>query len=242
MMGKTKQLAEWEEKYDKLLADKLALEYRCQNLEREYSHEKDQREEIVRLHENARRLKHDMKNHIMVVTSYLQENQLAEAKEYLSKILDKLNGMYTYIETGNSLMSHILNQKLEHAHNQGIRVKAQIENIGFEKMESVDFVSLLANLLDNAIEGAEGAKDRKVPELQLTIARKRGYETILVQNSVGNSVFADNPKLQSTKADTEKHGYGVRQIKAIVEKYGGMSRFYEENGMFCVAVMIPEGE
>jgi hypothetical protein len=50
------------------------------------------------------------------MAAYLQENQIEEARSYLSQILDKLNNIYTYIETGNTLMSHILNAKLEEAH------------------------------------------------------------------------------------------------------------------------------
>lgn len=243
MMGNgKKRFEELEEKYDSLLAEKLELEYRCKNLEREYSHEKEQRDEIQKLHENARRLKHDMKNHIMVITAYLQENQVEEAKDYLSGILDKLNSMYTYVETGNSLMSHILNQKMEYAHSKGILVKAQIENLGFARMESVDFVSLLTNLLDNAIEGTVGRPGERAPEIHISIAGKRGYETILIQNSIGRSVLAENPELRSTKPNLEKHGYGIRQIKLIAEKYDGLCRFYEEDGMFCAAVMIPETE
>lgn len=229
----------WEESYDRLLAEKLELEYRCESLESDFLHEKEQRDEILSLHENVRRLKHDMKNHIMVITAYLQENQIEEAREYLSGILDQLNGMYTYIETGNSLMSHVLNQKLEHAHRQGIQVKAQIENLGFERMESVDFVSLLTNLLDNAIEGTKGLQGEKPPALEITIARRRGYETILVKNSILKSVFEQNPELKSTKAEPETHGCGIRQIRSLAEKYDGLCQFYEENGMFCAAVMIP---
>ena len=86
-----------ERRLNRLLAEKMELEYRCQELEENFSQEKDQREEILRLHENTRRLKHDMKNHIMVITAYLQSGEDKEATEYLSHVLDELNGIYTYI-------------------------------------------------------------------------------------------------------------------------------------------------
>lgn len=240
MMNRKKQLEELERKYDKLLAEKMELEYTCRRMEQEYVHEKGQKDEILRLHEKARRLKHDMKNHVMVVTTFLQKNQVEEAKNYLSEMLDKLNGMYSYIETGNSLLSHILNQKLEYAHEQGILVKAQIENLGFVKMESVDFVSLLTNLLDNAIENVECGVCEKRPEIHIQIEKKRGYETIVVKNTIASSVLESNPELKSAKPDAGAHGCGIPQIKQIVEKYGGLHRFYEESGMFVAAVMVPK--
>lgn len=240
MMSSKKKAEEWERKYDELLAEKMELEYQWRKVEREYVHEASQREEILRLHEKARRLKHDMKNHVMVVTAFLQKNQVEEAKEYLSNMLDILNGMYAYIETGNSLLSHVLNQKLEYAHEQGMLVKAQIENLGFAKMESVDFVSLFTNLLDNAIEGATTKPGGTKPEIHVQVENKRGYDTITVKNTVKESVLQDNPELCSTKEDSSSHGIGVFQIKQIVEKYEGLYRFYEEDGMFCAAVMIPK--
>lgn len=229
-----------ERRLNRLLAEKMELEYRCQELEENFSQEKDQREEILRLHENTRRLKHDMKNHIMVITAYLQSGEDKEATEYLSHVLDELNGIYTYIETGNSLLSHVLNQKLERAHNQGIQVKAQIENLSFGKMESVDFVSLLSNLLDNAVEGASA--ENRPPQIHVAVTARRGYDCIQVKNSIEQSVLTVNPGLQTTKRTSdgkEPHGVGVRQIQRITEKYDGLCQFYEEENMFCAVAMIP---
>ncbi len=132
-------------------------------------------------------------------------------------------------------MNYVLNQKLEKAYKKGIRVKAEIENLSFAAMESVDFVSLLSNLLDNAIEhlnvpaadsGAPGdlAQYGKEPEMAVQISAWRGYEVIQVKNSIDGSVLDKNPELWSDK-EGEEHGYGVRQIRRIAEKYGGLCQF-----------------
>ena len=39
--------------------------------------------------------------------------------------------------------------------------------------------------------------------------------------------------------ERQNHGYGIRQIRQIAKKYDGLCRFFEEDGMFCAAVMIP---
>lgn len=235
-MKMNRQQQETEKRLNRLLAENMELTYQYQKLMDETAWEKQQREEVLHVHETARRLKHDMKNHIMVVNAYLLEDETEKARQYLSRVMDELNHIYTYIETGNSLLNYVLNQKLWRAHQMGIQIKAQIENLTFAAMESVDFVSLLSNILDNAVEGA-GSRTG-TPTLSVRVAAKRGYETIQVKNSVAHSVLSDNPKLSSSKGE-ESHGYGVRQIRDIVEKYEGLSRFYEEEEMFCVEVMIP---
>ncbi len=87
------ELLEMESRMNQLLTEKMELEYRFRELKDNFQQERDQREEILRLHENARRLKHDMKNHIMVIAAYLQAGENEEAAEYLSHVLDELNGI-----------------------------------------------------------------------------------------------------------------------------------------------------
>ena len=99
-------------------------------------------------------------------------------------------------------------------------------------MESLDFSALLSNLLDNAIEA-------NPTEISVVISQRRGYETILVKNTISKSVLTENPDLKTTKSDGTSHGMGIPQIKAITEKYGGMCDFYEEDGYFCACAFIP---
>ncbi len=232
-----KELAAQEEKYLSLLAQKSELEYRLSAQSEEMAYSRKQESDIRSLHQSVRQLKHDMKNHLMVLASYLNSEDYEAAKTYTSEILDKLNGMHSYIETGNSLLNHILNEKLELARSSGIAVRAEIENCSFSGMRSIDFSALLANLLDNSIEAS-----RREPsgELLLHIFRERGYDAISIKNKIGKSVLAENPELHSTKEDREQHGIGVAQIKKIVASYGGICDFYEKDNYFCSRVFIPQ--
>lgn len=231
---------ELEAKYSRLLSEKSRLEYELTELKASAENIRRQDGEIRTLHENVRRIKHDMKNHLMVIASYLSGNDYPAAKAYTSQILDKLSAVHSYIETGNLLMNHILNEKLNQARENGISVKAEIENLSFKRMESLDFSALLSNFLDNAIE-ASGSE--KYPEIQVAIAQRRGYETILVKNRISASVLDGNPQLATTKQNQKLHGIGTLQIKEITEKYGGMCDFYEEaqgeDDYFCACAFIP---
>lgn len=232
-----------KEEYEKLekdytaeVAKNLDLQYQYDALQAEYQNSRSQQQEIERLHENTRRLKHDMKNHIMVIASQLNNGELDEAKDYLSVVLDNLNRVYSYIQTGNSVLNYIINSKLEYAQQHDIQFKAEIENLPFAKMGSVDFSAVLSNALDNAIEASMHAAEKYI---YVSVLKKRGYDTITVKNIIDQSVLENNPELRSTKAESDTHGYGVKQIKTIAEKYDGMVDIYEDNGMFCISIMIP---
>ena len=111
--GKRKQELQKQEELDKMLtwyiADNLDMEKKLSDMQYDYEKQQDMAEEVRRIQEQIRALKHDMKNHTLVILSYLEENRIEEARDYAGEILDKLNKMYTYVNVGNSLLNYIIN-------------------------------------------------------------------------------------------------------------------------------------
>ncbi len=216
------------------VSDNLDMEKRLANMQNDYNTRREMSEEIQRIQTQMSLLKHDMKNHTMVMLSYFEENKINEARIYAGEILDKLNRMYTYINVGNSLLNYIINNKLSKAKEAGIEIKAEVENLSFDYMEAVDFSALFNNILDNAVKGALQSEDKK---LEVMIVSVKGMDTITVKNSIDKSVLESNPDLASTKEEPG-HGYGIAQIKNITQKYKGDIDIYEKNKMFTVSIMF----
>lgn len=218
----------------KYVAENIDINKQLENIRNDYEIAKEMSEEIKRMQEQSRRLKHDMKNHTMVMLSFFEENRIEEAKAYAGDILDKLNKMYTYVNVGNSLMNYIINNKLSKAKEDGIDIKAQIENLPFEYIETIDFSALLNNVLDNAIAAANNSKEKY---LEVSIYSNKGMDIITVKNSIDKSVLESNPDLITTKKEVG-HGLGIKQIKAISEKYNGDIDIYEKDGFFVISIML----
>ena len=250
MKKKKKELEELEQKLLELAAQNKDLKYELDSYKWQMEEISRQEEEIRQLHHNTRKLKHDMRNHLMVMVSYMNSGDYENARKYVSEILDKLNAVRSYVETGNPLLNHILNDKLEICRQEGIDVKADIGKCAFEKMKGIDFSAVFSNAVDNAIEASHKESRR---EIVISVYEKKGYDVISVKNRISKSVLDENPELKSTKnigeggvgldggaaTDGEKHGFGVSQIKEIVESYGGLTDFYEEDGFFIVNMFIP---
>lgn len=251
MKKKKKELEELEQKLLELAAQNKDLKYELDSYKWQMEEISRQEEEIRQLHQNTRKLKHDMRNHLMVMVSYMNSGDYENARKYVSEILDKLNAVRSYVETGNPLLNHILNDKLEICRQEGIDVKADIGKAAFEKMKGIDFSAVFSNAVDNAIE-ASRKENRK--EIVISVYEKKGYDVISVKNRISKSVLDENPELRSTKnigeggvgldggavTDGEKHGFGVNQIKEIVESYGGLTDFYEEDSFFIVNMFVPK--
>ena len=236
-----KTLKECKIKYeenDKLLtqyvSDNLDMENELKTVKSNYEKQLELEKEVKKNQEQMRLLKHDMKNHILVIAGFLEQGKETEAKQYVSEILNKLNKMYTYVNVGNALLNYIINSKLSKAKELGIEIKAQIENLEFTYMDSMDFSALLNNVLDNAIEAAVLAPKKY---MEVKILSVKGFDTICVKNTIKASVLENNPNFETTK-DEDGHGYGLKQIKGIVEKYDGMIDIEEDNGMFVVNMMF----
>ena len=228
-----------EEKCRSLVAEKSELQYELSECKASMEQLHTQDAQVRELHRSIRNLKHDMKNHLMVIASYLNAEEYEAAKEYTSEILDKLNAVHSYVETGNSLLNHIVNEKFETARKKGISVKAEIENLSFDGMKSMDFSAMLSNMLDNAIEASEKETTIK-PELAVNIFRKNNYQVICVKNRIATSVLEKNPDLCSTKEEEDLHGFGISQTREIVARYQGIFDVFEEDGYFCASVFIPQ--
>ncbi len=234
-----KEQAEYEEQ-GKLLtryaADYLDMEKRASQLTEVYERQQEKAGELEQTQQQIRLLKHDMKNHTLVILSCLEAGRPEEAKRYAGEILDKLNRMYTYVHVGNSLLSYIINSKLSKAGELGLEIKAEIENLSFSYMDSVDFSALLGNMLDNAIRGALHSAEKR---LEVNIAARRGFDVITVKNSIDQSVLETNPGLRTSKEEPG-HGYGLQQIRAVTEKYEGTVDIYEKEGRFVVSVLLTD--
>lgn len=220
----------------KYIAQNLDMEKQINEMRYEYEKQKELAKEVQKVQKQIRTLKHDMKNHTMVILGYLEEGKAEKAKEYAGEILNKLNKMYTYVNVGNSLLNYILNNKLSKAKESGCEIKAEIENLSFSYMESVDFSALLNNLLDNAMEGALSSQNKKV---EIQIVTQKGFDVITIKNSIDDSVLEKNVELRTTKTEPG-HGFGIKQIKDIVEKYNGMIDIHEKENMFVVSILLGE--
>lgn len=186
-------------------------------------------------YDEIRRIRHDMKQSYLVIDSLMSDKKYTEASEYIKSNISNLGKSEVIIDVGNDFVNAILNSKLTFAKSIGIEVIcSSTSNIG--GIDDTDLCSLLGNILDNAIETCEKCRGEKLIETSISIRDNKC--SIIVSNSVEAEILKNNKALKTTKKDTENHGFGVRSIRAIAEKYGGVVNFYQERNMFNCQVVL----
>lgn len=138
------------------------------------------------------------------------------------------------IDVHNDFLNAILNSKLLIASEQGIRVICASSS-SIDGVDDIELCNLLGNILDNAIEAAKHCPNGYI---EVSIRSDENMVLVIVANTIIGSVIKRNSELKSTKKNADRHGYGVKTIRSIAEKYNGTASFYEEGNMFYCQVMM----
>lgn len=195
---------------------------------------------VKKQYEEISQVRHDMKQTNAVVMELLLGSKTDEAIEYMRKMTQRVSEFDVVIDTGNDYVNAILNAKLSEAKRRGITVLCSADkNAG--GIDEVDLCNLLGNLLDNAIEACEKCNTKqKVIEIKLRTLE--GKYLLDIENTAEDNALENNQQLLTTKGDKLKHGYGVKSIKSIAEKYNGMVNFSQVGERFRSTVILSINE
>lgn len=180
--------------------------------------------------QEVRRLKHDMKNQLMALYQ-MDENRKTE---FLKEKITDLEKVGKSIYSVHPLINFILHQKLDDFEIKKEKRRIQ-SNIPQEiPMSSGDLGILIGNLMDNIIEALE-----KLPlEDRFLDVQFKKEGLFFVVEAVNTCIKGANPRF-TTKSDELNHGYGIKSIELISEKYKGRYTYEIKGGIFTSWIEIP---
>ena len=190
--------------------------------------------------EQIKTIRHDMKLHLTTAMDYNANNKTDELADYLKSILGDIEKSEVYSNTGNIAVDSIINFKLKDVVENNIKTDIDVFIPGDLKIEVVDIVAILGNLLDNALEGVAKVEDKRI---KLMITSNKGNILMKIENTFDGMVqYADAksnaPKTILTRKKGDQHGYGLKNIYKSVEKYNGHIEIGHKDGVFSVGVLL----
>ena len=104
----------------------------------------------------------------------------------------------------------------------------------------MDLCAIMANLLDNAIEASIGLVNTDERKIGLAILIVHSMIIIKVKNACDKVSVEQilNGNLKTTKEEKKSHGYGLKIIQSLTEKYGGSFEKKRENDIFLATVVL----
>lgn len=174
-------------------------------------------EDVQKSYDMNKALSHDLKNHITLVYTMLEENQVKEAMDYIQGVYHKI-GTFKAVKTEREILNYIIDSKLFNTKELNIRYVIDIhDNLDF--MDNIDLCILLGNLLDNCIEAVEKVSNRFI---ELIIDKNNDVIFISLRNTFDlKSLKYENGEYVTNKSDGNNHGIGMKNIESIINKYNG---------------------
>lgn len=192
------------------------------------------------MYEQLREMRHEIKNHDAYLLALLEAEDYDKLREVLVAQTSERAETLNQVASGNPIVDAVVNSKMTLARSQGIELKTMLAVPEELPYDEDDLFRLLANLLDNAIEGTRAAGIGGT--ITLTIMPEHGYWFVCVKNPCDPELIKRRPdgSLRTSKADSDVHGYGTRVIARIAEKYDGTASFKVDDATetFVASVML----
>lgn len=160
-------------------------------------------------------LLHNEKNHLSTIKS-LANNP--DVNEYIDKIYGEIVENSLVGNSKNKMLDLTINKYQYICSNENINFNVSITTANLSYIEPPDLITLLGNLLDNAVDAAKMSKNRTI---NLSLNKVNGFDVLTCTNSCDYVPQTISNDLITTKKDGWLHGLGVRSIKRIAKKYHG---------------------
>lgn len=181
---------------------------------------------------------HDLKHQIAGLRIETDEEK---RKKWLDAMEEEVSTFETMQRTGNQVLDTILAAKIFHCRKNDISITCVADGKLLDFMHVMDICSIFGNALDNAIEHVTLIPEKEKRLIHVTVASKKNFVLIKVENYCDTPVYKDDRALiKTTKADKDNHGFGLSSIRATAEKYGGVVDFGQQNDWFYLTILIPD--
>lgn len=184
--------------------------------------------------------KHDLLNHLNVLSVLAQDKRYVELDSYLCDYRDEINNVLVSVDTGLQEMDILLYSKINAAHRKNIVTNFKCTaSIECKKRYIINLISILGNLLDNALEASEESEERL---MSIYIKEDPIDYSILIQNSF-RSLEASEPQIlfqEGFSTRGPERGRGLSIVRKLVDKFEGTISLDSRNRFFEVRVDLPK--
>ena len=141
------------------------------------------------------------------------------------------------VNTDHVVVNVMLNRKYREACDQGIVMTMICGDLSGLMISEEDIVTLLGNLLDNAIEACGKIRQNKVIQFKMVV--EDDQLVLSIRNPVEETLRIKDNRIVTSKRNKEQHGIGLKHVDAVIRKNNGTSVLKCEDGWFTFAAMIP---
>lgn len=183
--------------------------------------------------EKAKALRHDQRHHDRMILEFLEAGRVDEAKKYLGALDESMHSERLMSWCGNPLLDAQLRIAWRSCSMKGIDFKIDVQLPKKTSLNDIDFVSVVGNLLENAIEAASKCDS---PSVLIYSKVSNGRLLMEIRNTFSGDVKWSSGRLETTK---DGGGIGLKSVKHILSRHKGLLKQETEGKVFISRVILP---
>lgn len=177
---------------------------------------------------------HDLKHHIEG-----WEQRIGQAPQEEIQEMKRLVSIYdSTIKTGSDILDTLLTERSLYCEKHGIQLFCMVDGKKLSFMQVGDICALFGNAIENAIEAVCKLDNQEERRISFQARESRGMLVITIDNSFSGPLEFENGLPKTTKGSASWHGYGLKSIQRVAEKYGGQATVLVDE-LFHLTVIIP---
>lgn len=188
----------------------------------------------------GRRYRHDMRHHLRVLEGLFSEAKSKEGLEYIGALSGQLSELSPEVWCANVTVNALLRSCLGKARAAGCRVEVKADVPQKCPVDELDLCVILANAIENAVHACQKNQDPEDRWIRVRVTtHETGVMTLKLENPCEEEIAFGPDGLPQT-GPSEEHGIGLKNVKAVVEQYGGVLSCGQRDGVFTLrAVLSP---
>jgi len=180
--------------------------------------------------------KHDIINHLISLSSFLDNSDVESAVSYLKEMHQIILSKDEYVKISNPAISSIMNYRIGEAHRLDINVKHDISTPDILNVSTVDLTAIIGNLFDNAIEALTQIEGDR--EIIFSFTYENGLINIAMENEFLGDILFNGEEILTTKSNKSEHGLGLLSVRNSVIRYNGVMEVTTNSNTFRVDIMM----
>ncbi|RRN67066.1 ATP-binding protein [Peribacillus simplex] len=218
------------------IIDKFQFMHENTQLQHQMDYQDANYEKVVHSFKSIKRIIHDTNQQFLYIEECIKRNELTTALEHIKTTLNKVEGAYQRVNTGNLVIDALVTNTLSIGQANGIRIDTKINLCSqVVHIDRYDLCVVIGNMLDNAIEASKKSKVAEDRYILIKIHSTESTLLIHIMNHMENEVA----HLNSQKSNPEFHGIGLTNIARICDKYGGHMTIETKHKVFHNMVLLP---
>ena len=178
---------------------------------------------------------HDLKHQIRALADMSDE---VTRSAYVAEVQQAVSIYDADYHTGCEALDYILREKTLLANDRRVTFSCMADGGAIAFMSPADIYALMGNALDNALERVvREPEERRI--ISLLIKRTGAMVLIHLENQCSTPPEFQDGLPVTDKSDKTAHGFGVRSIRYLVEKYHGEVLMRAADEKFCLDILMP---